>query len=117
MTYHSRHVNTLESEISGKCGRILFSIKLDRVNKQYVLGFRVYNGPPYIAVETIYIDFETISLLIKRLLEVICILNKFDTFKIKPLNNYFAAQRLSQLALNQRKQKDWNTCKFDLPNS
>ena len=117
MTYQSRHVDMLESEISGKCGRTFLSIGWDTVNKQCVLGFRVYYGPQYPAVVTIYIDFETISLLIKRLPEVISILNKFNTSEIKPLNNYFAALRLSQMAHNPRNRNNWNACEFDLQNS
>ena len=92
----------LESAISGKCGLTFLSIGWDTVNKQYVLGIRVYYGPRYFAVETIYIDFETIFLLIKRLPEVFSILNKSNTSKIIPLNNYFAAFRISQMALNPR---------------
>ena len=117
MTYQSRHVGMLESEMSGKCGRTFLSIGWDTVNKQYILGLRVYYGPQYPAVETIYIDFETISLLIKRLPEVISILNKFNTSEIKPLNNYFSALRLSQMALNPRDRNNWGACEFDLKNS
>ena len=91
MSYQSRHVDMLESDISGKCGRTFISIGWDTVNKQYVNGLRVYYGLQYPAVETIYIDCETISLLFKRLPKVISIRNKFNNFGIKPLNNYFAA--------------------------
>ena len=49
-----------ESKIFGKCGRIFLSIRLDTVKNQYVIGFRVYYGQQYLAVETNYIDFETI---------------------------------------------------------
>ena len=117
MTYQSRHVDMLESEISGKCGRTFLSIGWDTVNKQYVLGLRVYYGPQYPVVETICIDVETISLLFKRLPEVISILNKFNTSEIKRLNNYFAALRLSQMALNPRDHNNWGACEFDLKNS
>ena len=117
MSYQSRHVDMLESDISGKCGRTFISIGWNTVNKQYVIGLRVYYGPQYPAVEKIYIDCETISLLFKRLPEVISILNKFNNFEIKPLNNYFAALRLSQMAINPRDRNNWNACEFDLPNS
>ena len=106
----------LESEISGKCGRIFFSIGWDTVNKQYVLGLRVYFGQQYPYIETININFETISLLIKRLPKIISILNIFNTTEIEPLNNYFAAFRLSQMALNSRNRNNWNACEFNLPN-
>ena len=117
MSYQSRHVDMLESDISGKCGRTFISIGWDTVNKQYVIGLRVYYWPQYPAVETIYIDCDKISLLFKRLPEVISILNMFNNFEFKPLNNYFAAFRISQMALNPRDRNYWNAYEFDLLNS
>ena len=70
MSTQSRHVDKLESQISGKTNRVFLSISWDSVNKQYVVGLQLYYGPKYPFVETIYIDFETISLLFKRLPEV-----------------------------------------------
>ena len=52
----------------------------------------------------------------KKLPEVITILNKFNNCKIKPLNNYFAVLRLLQMALNLRDRNKWNASEFDLPN-
>ena len=37
MSCQSRHVDMLESDISGKCGRTFISIGRDTVNKQYTL--------------------------------------------------------------------------------
>ena len=99
MSIQTRHVDMLESEISGKINRVFLVISWDSVKKQYEVGLRVYYGPKYPFVETIYIDFETISLLFKRLSEVISLLNKFNNYEIKPVNNYFAALRLSEMAL------------------
>ena len=45
MSTQSRHVDMLESEISGKTNRVFLSISWDSVNKQYVVGLRVYYGP------------------------------------------------------------------------
>ena len=104
----------LESEISGKTNRVFLSISWDSVNKQYVIGLRVYYGPKYQFVETIYIDFETISLLFKRHAEVISLLNKFNNYEIKPVNNYFAARRLSDMALTRQDRDNWGACEFDL---
>ena len=55
----------LESEISGKINRVFISISWDTVNNQYVVGLRVYYGAKYPFVETIYIDFKTISTVLK----------------------------------------------------
>ena len=88
MSYESSLVNMLESEINGKCGRHFLSINWDTVNKQYVMGSRVYSGSNYPAVETIYIYFETITFLFQRLREVISLLNKFNNYKIMPLQYY-----------------------------
>ena len=104
----------LESEISGKNNRVFLSISWDSVNKQYVVGLRVYYGPKYPFVETIYIDFETISLLFNRLPEVISLLNKFNNYEIKPVKNYFAALRLLEIALTLRERDNWGACEFDL---
>ena len=98
MSYQSHHVDMLESKISGKRCRTFRSIAWDTVNKQYVVGLRVYYGPKFAAVETIYIDFETITMLFKRLPEAISLLNKFNNFEIKEVKNLFAAFRLSQMA-------------------
>ena len=76
MSTESDHVDMLESEISGKINRVFLSISWDSVNIQYVVGLRVYYGPTYPFFETIYIDFETISVLFKRLPEVISLLFK-----------------------------------------
>ena len=70
MTYQSCHVDMLEIEIVGKCGQTFLSIGWDTVNKQYALGLLVYYGPQYPAVETIYIDFETIFLLLNGYLKL-----------------------------------------------
>ena len=114
MSTQSHHVDMLESEISGKTNRVFLSISWDSVNKQYVVGLRVYYGPKYPFVETIYIDFETISLLFKRLPEVISLLNKFNNYEIKPVNNYFSAIRLSDMALTRQDRDHWGACEFDL---
>ena len=114
MSTQLRHVDMLESEISGKTNRVFLFISWDSVKKQYVVGLRVYYGPKYPFVETIYIDFETISLLFKRLPEVISLLNKFNNFEIKPVKNYFAALRLSDMALTLRDRDNWGACEFDL---
>ena len=114
MSTRSRHVDILESEISGKTNRVFHSISWDSVNKQYVVGLRVYYGPKYPFVQTIYIDFETISLLFKRLPEVISLLNKFNNYKIKLVKNYFAALRLSEIALTLQDCDNWGACEFDL---
>ena len=42
MSTQSRHVDVLESKISGKIDRVFLSISWDSVNKQYVVGLRVY---------------------------------------------------------------------------
>ena len=115
MSYESRHVNTLECEISGKCGRTFLTISWDTVNKQYVMGIRVYYGLIYPAVETIYIDFETIFLLFQLLPKVITLLNKFNNYKIKPIRNYYGVLRLSQVALHPRDRNNWGACEFDVP--
>ena len=104
----------LESEISGKTNRVFLSISWDSINKQYVVGLRVYYGPKYSFVKTIYIDFKTISLLFKRLPEVISLLNKFNNYEIKPVKNYFAALRLSDMALIRQDRDNWGACEFDL---
>ena len=114
MSTQSRHVDMLESEISGKTNRVILTISWDSVNKQYVLGLRVYYGPKYPFFETIYIDFETISLLFKRLPEVISHINKFTNYEIKPVKNYFAAHRLSEMALTLQDRDNWGACEFDL---
>ena len=93
MSTQSRHVDMLKSEISGKTNRVFLSISWDSVNKQYVVYLRVYYGPKYPFVETIYFDFETIFLLCMQLPEVISLLNKFNNYEIKPVKNYFAALR------------------------
>ena len=111
MSTQSRHVDMLESEISCKINRVFLSICWDSVNKQYIVGLQVCYGPKYPFVETIYIDFETITLLYKRLPEVISLLNKFNNYKIKPVKNYFAALRLSEMALTLR---EYVACEFDL---
>ena len=113
MSTQSRHVDMLESEISGKTNRVFPSISWDSVNKQYVVGLRVYYGPKYPFVETIYNDFETISLLFKRFLEEISFLNKFNNYEIKPVINYFAALRLSDMALTRQDSDNWDACEFD----
>ena len=114
MTTQSRHVDMLESKISGKNNRVFLSISWDSVNKQYVVGLRVYYGPKYPFVETIYIDFDTISFLCKRLPEVISLLNKFNNYEIKPVKNYFVALRLSEMALTRQDRDNWGACEFDL---
>ena len=113
MSTQSRHVEMLESEISGKTNRVFLSISWDSVNKQYVVGLRVYYEPKYPFVETIYIDFETISLLFKRLQVVISLLNKFNNYEIKPVKNYFAALRRSDMALTHQDRDNWGACEFD----
>ena len=75
----------LESEISGKTNRVFHFISWDFVNKQYVVGLRLYYETKYPVVKTIYIDFETISFLFKRLTEVISLLNKFNNYETKPV--------------------------------
>ena len=102
----------LESEISGKTNRLFVSICWDSVNKQYVVGLRVYYGPKYPFVETIYIDFETIFFF-KRIPEAISLLNKFNNYEIKQVNNYFAALRLSEMALTFQDRDNWGACEFD----
>ena len=97
MSTQSRHVDMLESEISGKTNRVFLSISWDSVNKQYVVGLRVYYKPKYPIVKNIYIDFET-SLLFKRLSEIIIFLNNFNNYKITPVKNYFADFRLFVMA-------------------
>ena len=114
MSTQLRHVDMLESEISGKSNRVFLSISSDTVNKQYVVGLRVNYGPKYPFVETIYIDFETISLLFKRIPQVISLLNKFNNYEIKPVKNYFAAFRLSEMALTLQDRENWGACEFDL---
>ena len=104
----------LESEISGKINSVFLFISWDSVNKQYVVGFRKYYGPKYLFVETIYIDFETISLFFQRLPEVISLLNKFNNYEIKPVKNYFAGLRLSDMALTRQDRVNWGACEFDL---
>ena len=74
----------------------------------------MYYGPKYSFVETIYIDFETISLLFKRRPEVISFLNKFNNYEIKPVKNYFAALRLKEMALTLQDRDNWVACEFDL---
>ena len=105
----------LECEISGKCGQTFRSISWDTVNKQYVMGIRVYYRSIYPAVKTIYIDFKTISLLFQRLREVITLLNKFNNYEIKPLRNYYGGLRLTQVALHLRDRNNWGACEFDVP--
>ena len=77
------------------------------------MGLRVYYGPKYPFVETIYIDFETSSLFFKRLSEVISFLNKFNNYEINPVKNYFAALRLSEMALTFQDRDNWVACEFD----
>ena len=86
----------------------------DSVKKEYVVGLRVYYGPKFPFVETIYIDLETISFLFKRLPEVINLLNKFNNYEIKPVKNLFAALRLYQMALTLQDCDKWGACEFDL---
>ena len=114
MSTQSHHVDILESEISVKTNRVFLSISWHSVNKQYVVGLRVYYGPKYPFVETIYIDFETISLRFNRLPEVISLLNKFNNYEIKPLKSYFAALRLSDMALTRQNRDNWGVSEFDL---
>ena len=38
MSTKSRHVNMLESELSGKINRVFLSISVDSVNQQYEFG-------------------------------------------------------------------------------
>ena len=57
MSTQSRNVDMLESEISGKTSLVFLSISWVTINKQYVVGLRVYYRPKYPFVETIYIDF------------------------------------------------------------
>ena len=114
MSTQSRNVDMLESEISGDSCRTFVSIAWDTANKHYVLGLRLYYGPKYPAVETIYIYFETISLLFKRLPEVISLRNKFNNYEIKPVKNLFAVLRLSQMALTLRDRENWGACEFEL---
>ena len=68
--------------MSGKTNRVFLSISWDSVNKQYVVGLRLYSGPKYPYVKTIYINFETISLFFKRLPEVISLLYNFNNSEI-----------------------------------
>ena len=114
MSTQSRYVDMLESEISGKTTRVFLSISWDSVNKQYVVGLRVYYGPKYSFVETIYFDFETISLFFKRLPEVISLLNKFNNYEIKPVKNYFATLLLSEMALTRQDRDNWGAYEFNL---
>ena len=113
MTYNSRHVDMLVCDISGKIGRTFLHVCWDPINKQYGIGLRVWNAGAVPTTETIYIDFETTSLLYQRLPEVVSILNKFNTHEIKPLQNYLGAYRLSQMALHQHDRKNWGACDFD----
>ena len=115
MSYESSHVNMLESDISGKCGLTFRSISWDAVEKQYVMVIRVHYKSNYRALETIYLDFETISLLYKRHPEVISLLNNFNNHQIKPLRNNYGAFRLSQVALHPRDRNKWGACEFDDP--
>ena len=91
MSTQSHHVDMLESEISGKINRVFLSISWDSVNKQCVVGLRVYYETKYPFFEITYIDFETISILFKRFPTVISLLTKFNNFEIKQVKNYFAA--------------------------
>jgi hypothetical protein len=114
MSYRYVHYDMLECDISGKTDRSFLHISWDAVNKQYALGLRVYNGRAQQTSETIYLDFETTSLMYQTLPEVLSILNKFNNHEITPLPNYFAAYRLSHLALHPHDRKNWNACEFDL---
>ena len=104
----------LEKNISGKTNRVFLSISWDLVNKHYVVNLRVYYGPTYPFVKTIYIDFETILLLSKPLSEVISLLNKFNNYEIKPVKNYIAVLRLSEMALILQDRDNWGACEFDV---
>ena len=114
MSYQSRYLDMLEGEISGKSCRTFQSIDWETVNKQYVVGFRVYYGDKYPAYKTIVIDFQTIVIFFKRLPEVISFVKKFNNFKIKPVKNDFAAIRLSEMALTLRDRGNWGACEFEL---
>jgi len=113
MTYNFRHVDMLKCKISGIFRRNFLHVSWDPINKQSGLGLRVWNGVAVPTTETIYIDFETTSLLSQRLPEVVSILNKFNTYEIKPLQNYLGAYRLSHLALHHHDRKNWGACDFD----
>ena len=104
----------LESKISGKINLVFLSISWDSVNNKYVVGLRVYYRPKYPFVEIIYIDFETISILVKRLPEVISLLNKLNNFEITRVKNYFATLQLSEITLTLRDRNNWGACEFDL---
>ena len=41
MSYQSRHVKMLKSDIFGKCGRIFILIGYDKVNNHNVIDFQV----------------------------------------------------------------------------
>ena len=113
MSYNSRHVDMLESDISGKSDRTYLHISWEPIVKQYALGLRVFSGRAYPNTETIYLDYETTSNLQQRLPEVISLLNKFNTHETKPIQNYFCAYQLSQMALNPVDRKNWGACDFD----
>ena len=89
MSTQSRQVDMLESKIFGKTNSVFLSISWDSINKQFVVGFWVYNGSKYPYVKTLYIDFETIFRFFKWLPVVISLLNKFNNYEIKPVKNYF----------------------------
>lgn len=114
MSYTSHHADMLECDISGKIDRSFLHISWDKINKQYALGLRVYYGQAVPIIETLYIDYETTSLLYQRLPEVLSILNKFNKHEIKPLPNYMVVYQLSQTALHSKDRKNWGACEFDL---
>ena len=114
MSTQSLFVDILESKISCKINRVFFYFSCDSINKQYVVGLRVYYRHEFSFVKTIYIDFNIFSLLFKRLPKVISLLNKFNNYKIKAVINLFAALQLSQMALTLQDCDKWGACEFDL---
>ena len=114
MSFKLQHIDMLECDISGQSDRTYLHISWDTIKKQYALGVRVYNGRAVPSIETIYFDFETTSHVYQRLPEVLSLLNKFNNHEIKPVQNYVAAYRLSQMALHSQNRKNWGACDFEL---
>ena len=113
MNYNSRPVDMLECDISGKIGRTFLHISWDPIDKQYALGVRVFTGRVGSLMATIYLDSATTSLLYQRLLEILSQLNKFNTHEIKPVQNYVAAFKLFQTALQPIDRLNWGVFDFD----
>ena len=117
MSYASRHIDILECDISSSSDRSFLSINWDTVNKKYVLGIRIHYAGKYSAYETIYLNFEIVSLLFQRLPEVISLLNKFSNLHIKPVPNYETALGVSRAALTTQDSVNWSACESELDNA